>query len=73
MKVIKPMQMQAANLVMTYDKWSSGQKLMAVRIGDVKYLAKLSERIAKLDGFNKKTTTHAKIKAGIGPKKLRKT
>jgi hypothetical protein len=43
---------------------------MAVKIGDVKYLAKLNERIAKLEGFNKKTTTHAKIKAGIGPKNL---
>ena len=62
--------MHAANLVMVYDNWASGQKLMAVKIGDVKYLAKLNERIAKLEGFNKKTTTHAKIKAGIGPKNL---
>lgn len=49
---------------------SSEQKLIAVRIGELKYLAKESDRMASEEGFNKKTTVHANMKANIGPKNL---
>lgn len=60
----------ANNRLITYDKQVSGQKFIAVRIGELKYLANESDRIAREDGFNKKTTVQAKMKANIGPKNL---
>jgi len=40
---------------------------MADRIGVVKYLAKLSDRMAREDGLSRKTTTQANRKANMGP------
>lgn len=39
-------------------------------MGDVKYLANESDKMASDDGLSKKTTTQANMKAGDGPKNL---
>ena len=39
-------------------------------MGDVKYLANESDRMASDDGLSRKTTTQANMNAGDGPKNL---
>ena len=64
------MQRHAIRRFITYDRYESGQKSTAVKIGELKYLANESERMAKDEGFNRKIVTQAKMNAKIGPKNL---
>lgn len=64
------MHKHATRRLMTYDKYESSQNSRACRMGEHRYLANESDKIANDDGLSKKTTTHAKIKAIIGPKNL---
>ena len=64
------MHKQAISRLITYDRYELGQNSTAVKIGELKYSAKESERRATPEGFNRKIATQAKMNAKIGPKNL---